>query len=290
MNVTDVVGHVSADYNLTVNVKDVTKPDVSFDIKNSTYVVVTGCRENITFLFNSTTTDNYDIYSNLTYTWSWGDGTANETGMNLTHMFTKMGSFNVTLNVSDKAGNWAVKVTNVVVSLGIRPNLVLYANTLKIDPKNIDDGDSVDLSVNFTNKGEANATSTTLKFYIRESDGTNKLISGTVTFYDKSGNTVDGTVGVNENVTAKMTWKPSGKGNYTLYVTVNCTEEHSSTMYDNNNGATLANSYVKVNESPMTQIIIVVVGVVAFVVIAAVYFFWMRGKTSGGNLDSKKKK
>jgi len=289
MNVTDVVGHVSADYNLTVNVKDITKPDSDYVIKNVTYIVVTGCRENTTFYFNSTSTDNYDTWGNLTYTWSWGDGTANETGMNLTHNFTKMGSFNVTLNVTDAAGNWAVKMTSVVVSLGIRPNLVLYANTLDL-PVTIDQGDNADLSVNFTNKGEATATGTTVKFYIRESDGDNKLISGTVTFYDKDGNTVDGTVEVNENVTAKMSWKPSSKGNYTIYATANCTEEHPTTSYDNNNGATLATSYVKVNESPMTQIIIVVIAVVAFVVIAAVYFFWMRGKTSGGSVDDKRKK
>jgi hypothetical protein len=289
MNVTDVVGHVSANKEIDVTVKDVTKPNVEFQIMNSTYAVVTGCRENITFGFNSTSTDNYDTPQNLTYTWTWGDGSVAEIGRNLTHAFAKVGSFNVTLNVSDKAGNWAIKMVPVSVSLGVRPDLMLYANTFKINPKTIDDGKKVDLSVNFTNKGEASATGVVVTFFIRNSDGTNDRISGTVTLTNKDGTTNSGTLDPKKNATAKLTWKPSGKGNYTIYVTVNCTGEHTTTMFDNNNGATL-NTYVKVNASPMIQYAIAGTAIGVFIIGAAVYFFWVKGKTSGGNIDDKRKK
>ncbi|MFH0816805.1 MAG: PKD domain-containing protein [Methanobacteriota archaeon] len=288
MNVTDVVGHVSVDKSVNVTVMDVTKPTPDFKILNSTYAIVTGCRENVSFYFNSTSTDNHYSYDNLTYTWNFGDGSAVETAMNTTHTFTKIGTFNVTLNVTDLAGNWDVRTTPVSISLGIRPDLMLYANTLKIDPKTVDDGQSVKLSVNITNKGEADATGTVVTFFIRNSDGTNDRISGTVVLTNTDGTTNSGTLSPKKNATASLSWKPSGKGNYTIYVTANCTGEHSSTMFDNNNGATL-NAYVKVNASPMIQYAIAGVAIGVFIVGAVVYFFWVRGK-SGGPIDDKRKK
>ena len=289
MNVTDVVDHVSANSALTVVVKDVTKPTVDWQIMNSTYAIVTSCRENITFSFNSTSTDNYDTFGNLTYTWTWGDGSSAETGRNLTHTFAKVSSFNVTLNVTDKAGNWATKMVPVTVSLGVRPDLMLYANTFKIDPKTIDDGQKVTLTVNFTNKGEATATGVVVTFFVRNSDGTNDRISGTAALTNKDGTTNSGTLDSKKNATATLSWKPSGKGNYTIYVTVNCTGEHSTTMFDNNNGATL-NTYVKVNASPMITYAIAGVAIGVFIIGAVVYFFWVKGKSAGGNIDDKRKK
>jgi PKD repeat protein len=40
----------------------------------------------------------------VSYTWSWGDGTANGTGVKLTHKFTKRGTFTVRLTVTDNSG------------------------------------------------------------------------------------------------------------------------------------------------------------------------------------------
>jgi hypothetical protein len=294
LNVTDVVGHVSTDKNLTVVVEDITKPNTDFNILNSNYTIVTGCREDLEFFFNVTTTDNYDDWDNMTYTWDFGDDTdmVNVSGaaINVTHTFDEVGTFNVTLNSTDAAGNWAIKTVPVVVSLGIRPDLMLYSTTLKMDPKTIDAGEKVELSVNFTNKGEADATGVTVTFYVRNADGDDEPISGTVSIVDKDGTAIGGTLLPGKNATASLVWKPSGKGNYTIYVSANCTNEHSTTMYDNNNGATLTSSYVQVNESPMMQYIIVGIAVAAFVVIVVIYYVWMRGKTSGGSLEEKRKK
>ena len=47
------------------------------------------------------------------YTWSWGDNTANGSGVNASHTFTQAGTFQVKLTTADNAGN-AAEVTKTV--------------------------------------------------------------------------------------------------------------------------------------------------------------------------------
>ena len=44
--------------------------------------------------------------SSLTYTWSYGDGMPDGSGVNATHVFSSVGTFTVTLRVTDEAGLW----------------------------------------------------------------------------------------------------------------------------------------------------------------------------------------
>lgn len=50
------------------------------------------------------------------YTWSWGDNTANGTGVNAAHTFTQAGTFQVKLTTTDNAGNAAEVTRSVTVS------------------------------------------------------------------------------------------------------------------------------------------------------------------------------
>lgn len=50
------------------------------------------------------------------YTWSWGDNTANGTGVNAAHTFTQPGTFQVKLTSADNAGNAAETTKTVTVT------------------------------------------------------------------------------------------------------------------------------------------------------------------------------
>jgi PKD repeat protein len=52
----------------------------------------------------------------VSYEWQFGDSTASSTGMIVSHKFTKAGSFNVTLTVTDDAGNTNTSTQTVTVS------------------------------------------------------------------------------------------------------------------------------------------------------------------------------
>jgi large repetitive protein len=52
----------------------------------------------------------------LTYVWSWGDGTANGTGVNATHVYTAAGTYTLLLTVTDGAGLTATAQTDVTAT------------------------------------------------------------------------------------------------------------------------------------------------------------------------------
>jgi PKD repeat protein len=290
LNVTDVVDHTSATKTMQVVVKDVTAPVVNFLMLNSTWTGVTSTRENATCWFNaSATSDNHDEDGNLTYTWKFGDG-GTAAGMNVSHVYQLVGMINVTVEATDKAGNKANRTSPFNVGLGARPDLGIYLNTFNFDPKTVNAGESTEISFNLTNKGDADATGVSVSFYIRTDDGDDP-IGETVRLYDKNGTEITSqVVKPKQNITAKMSWAPSKKGNYTIFVTVNCSEEHKTTMFDNSNVNALPNSYV-VAEDPawMPYVIVgVVVAVIAFVGLA--YWLYNRSKTSGSLDEGERRK
>ena len=65
------------------------------------------------------------------YSWDWGDGRSGE-GMATNHTYTRYmgdtGIYNVTLNVTDKAGNWATKVLVITVLDNTTPVARLVSN------------------------------------------------------------------------------------------------------------------------------------------------------------------
>ena len=102
--VIDNAGFVSLDYNATI-ILDMTKP-------------VANAGPNLTVALSSpaefdasASTDNFEIAS---YEWAFGDGTTS-TGRTATHTYAASGLYNVTLIVTDAAGNSAITTLKVTV-------------------------------------------------------------------------------------------------------------------------------------------------------------------------------
>jgi len=61
------------------------------------------------------------------YSWDWGDGRSGE-GVATNHTYFVPGTFNLTLNVTDKAGNWATKVLVITVLDNTTPTARFVSN------------------------------------------------------------------------------------------------------------------------------------------------------------------
>jgi large repetitive protein len=83
----------------------------------------------------------------LTYVWNFGDNNSPVNGQNATHTFADNGNYNVVLTVTDKDGATTTQ-TNVVQVDNVSPSIV------KINkPSKIDEGQSVDFSIEASDPG-----------------------------------------------------------------------------------------------------------------------------------------
>ncbi len=207
LNVTDVVGNYRNDSApiFTVQVNDTEAPTVSFTLLDSNFVDAAGSvKENTTAYFNaSSTTDNVDVAANLTFVWDFGDG-SNATGMNVSHMYTAIGSYDVNLTVTDKAGNSNNLIRTIVVRAANRPDLSIVS--VKFDPTEFEQGSTGKIMVNITNNGEANATSVTVTAYTVDIDGNEKEI-GSTNALSINGSAVS-QLEVGKIASAEIDWKP----------------------------------------------------------------------------------
>jgi PKD repeat protein len=89
---------------------DGSNPVANFDISNFTVVERTQPVEVNASGVNSSS-DNVGI---ARYSWDWGDGTSGE-GAVTNHTYFVPGTYNLTLNVTDQAGNWANKTVVITV-------------------------------------------------------------------------------------------------------------------------------------------------------------------------------
>lgn len=97
--VTDSEGLASAPATVRVNVGDTAVNDVQATSSSPTELGAT------TF-FTGTATG-----SNLTYSWNFGDGSPAKTGITTTHVYTRPGTFPVTLTVSNASGSRSANIT-----------------------------------------------------------------------------------------------------------------------------------------------------------------------------------
>ncbi|MBI5001201.1 MAG: carboxypeptidase regulatory-like domain-containing protein [Euryarchaeota archaeon] len=291
LNVTDVVGHKSADMTLKVIVNDTTAPEPLFKILNDTWAQVTSGRENFTYYFNgSDTTDNYYALNQLTFTWSFGDGTDNVTGVgryNVSHAFANVLTAQISLMVSDPAGNvkW-YNDTQFSVGIGVRPNIVVDIPSIAFSNRYPKVGESVTISANFTNKGDKDATGFSPLFSIKNADGTETAMEGTPMVYDDAGNAISsGTVLANQTVAVKMTWTPKDRGNYSILINATCPDEHSSQFWDNSNANYIADSWVNVQQADWINIAIVGSVILVIVLVIVVVVILYRRKQGSGDED-----
>ena len=58
----------------------------------------------------------FSIWSPLTATWSWGDGTSAQTGNVTSHVFSKPGAYSIVTTVSDAVGNAITSTHQITVA------------------------------------------------------------------------------------------------------------------------------------------------------------------------------
>jgi len=226
LNVTDVVGQYK-NVTLTVHVNDTVSPSVKFTWKNSTWG--TSLVENKTVHFDANATrDNVDNYTLMNYSWSFGDHTwQNGTGLyNVTHTYGKIGSFSVTLKVTDLSQNNASSTAAINVASGPRPNLII--SKVFFDPQNFTQGKTGYIMVNITNSGNAIANNVLVQFYIVPENG-GPLVKIGETSSLLNGTTPVTTILPGGKVQVKFPYNPSGTG--TLTIKVNVTSADQLTPY-----------------------------------------------------------
>lgn len=288
MNVTDVVGHVSADAIWTVRVLDITPPTPDILIKNETGAVVTECIENKIFTFNaSNSQDNADEAEDMEYEWDFdSDGTIDRIGFEVNWTFAEVGDYNVTLIGNDTAGNSKNFTQVVYVSLGNRPNLFMLFGTMDFGqgpgiPGEGSVGKSVTISVNITNNGQVAADNVEVTFYIRNADGTDTEI----------GTSTTDSIAIDGNHTATITWKPGKKGEYTVWANCSTPGEHQS-QYGDNKIDNFDVQKVNIAEAAwvMPAIIGAVIAVIVVVFFGVRYFMGSRMEVDEGKSGKRKKR
>jgi len=279
LNVTDVVGNYRNASVFKVQINDTEGPKVSFAVLDESFNDAAGSvKENTTAYFNaSATTDNMDDASALTFVWDFGDG-SNATGMNVSHMYTATGSYDVNLTVTDSAGNTNSLVKTVVVRAANRPDLSIVS--VNFEPTQFEQGSTGKIIVNITNNGDANASSVKVTAYTVDIDGNEKEIGSTTTI------TLNGTavsqLETGKIATAEIDWKPAETGNFTIKVVVSTPNELSGTSANN-----VYKDVVSVSPSTMQTMLVWIILLVLIVLVLVLVIF--KDRLSSIKVGGKKK-
>lgn len=264
LNVTDVVGHYK-NTTLNVHVNDTTAPKAMFRVSNSTYG--SSLVENSTVHFDAnTTSDNVDNYTLMRYSWAFGDHDwLNGTGLyNVTHNYTRIGSFLVQLRVWDLSGNNGSYESTIHVASGPRPNVII--TKVYFNPRNFTQGQTGYIMVNMTNTGNAPASSVLVQFYIVPDNGgplqkigsTSSMLNGTTTVT---------TIEIGGTVQVKFPYSPSSTG--TLTIKVNATAANQLTPSSWTASGTQA---LHVKEAPYKALLLWIGVVVVIVAIPSLLY------------------
>lgn len=294
--VTDVMGHESVAATRQVEVADITAPTIpDITMVNDTMVDAIGGIEDKTYYFGANeTTDNFDVFDDLNFTWIFefrGDETT-LFGPWVQFTFTQIGDYNITLSGVDTAGNVKNFTKVINARVGDRPDLRVDISTWKFNPKDGSVGSKVTITVNITNIGNADATNVDVKFYVRNADGTDEELSGTLSLLDSNGTAMAGTtIKAGETVTAQFEWTPGTKGTYTLWVNASTPDEHTS-QWENNKNTNYEFSTISVSEAGWVVYAIIGGGIAILVLLyfGIKYFMGMRAGGDVGRGDKKKKK
>ncbi len=238
LNITDRLGNWNVE-TIDITVLDVTDPVARFVVK---YDGVEEESENISVLriernqeITLDASKSYDpegidgVEGDVTVWW-WITGAefgSDEVLLENYTFFTTVGTYRITLNVTDTAGNYHNISRTVEVTPGPTPNLEVTEITLSTD--DIVTQKKVQVIANVTNYGTANATSVVVTFRV---DGTVKTI--TPRFYtsmqDESANN---NIPMGEYRLVKFDWTPDSDGTNTLTVNVTDDMEPTAWQYDN---------------------------------------------------------
>jgi hypothetical protein len=273
LNVTDVVGHWK-NSTLTVKVNDSSAPIVTFVVKNATYG--TSLIENQTIVLDANaTTDNLDEKEDMYFSWFFDDDLGadswlNGTGLwNVTHVFTKVGTFSVELNVTDTSNNSALIKRSVKIEPSERPNVV-FDGPLYFEPAEFTEGEEGVVIINITNKGSAVATNVVVTVYIvgEESD---TLIGTTSELWNGTQPVVQ--IGIGETVQVRFKWTPDKQGTYKLKLNVTSNDQ---LVVDSHTAR--ADELIVVKEAPWKKAALW--GGIAAVLVLVPLLLYLRGRWS----------
>ena len=296
LTVTDSVGWKSANATFKAVVNDTTEPTAAFDIRDPSneYSLTTTLTEGRIYSFNaSRTTDNYDKPEALNYTWKVPGPIEGRTGKN--HTFTGMNisfkwtewnaSYKVVLSVKDTGygsgdpneGNSTREIV-VQVDTATRPDLKVDSGTMKIDNRDPEDGQSITITVNISNKanrGLADAIAT--KVYVIAGGTTTLVSEATTDWRDRnSATTADHTLDAGELAQLTFVVAMSGQGNKTVKVCVSDADE----PYTWNTGENCASLLITVRQAGWVNL--AVYGSIVGAIGLFVFYMYYRRKVRAG--------
>jgi plastocyanin len=288
LNVTDVVGHWK-NTSLTVKVNDSDAPSVSFVVKNETYGTL--LVENKTIVMDANATlDNLDDKEDMYFSWDFGDGLGDDSWLNgtgewnVTYVYERVGTFTVTLNVTDSSNNSGMIKRSVKIEPSERPK-VMFDGPIYFEPAEFTEGSEGLIIVNLTNKGSAVATNVVVTFYIVGEDSDELIGTWTQLL---NGSQVVSTIEIGGKVQVKFPWTPDSRGTYKIRANVTSADQLSIESV-----TTKADNALVVNEAPWKQWALWG-GVIAVIVLIPVLLYlrgrWSKHERKGPRRDREKER
>ena len=288
LNVTDVVGHWK-NTSITVKVNDSDAPSVSFVVKNETYGTL--LVENKTIVLDANATlDNLDDKEDMYFSWDFGDGLGDDSWLNgtgewnVTYVYHGVGTYTVTLNVTDSSNNTGMIKRSVRIESSERPT-VMFDGPIYFEPAEFTEGSEGLIIVNLTNKGSAVATNVVVTFYIVGKDSDEKIGTATVLY---NGTQVVTTIEIGGKVQVKFPWTPDSRGTYKIKVNVTSANQLSIESM-----TTKADNDLVVKEAPWKQWALWG-GVIAVIVLIPVLLYlrgrWSKHERKGPRRDREKER
>ncbi|MEF8835457.1 MAG: PKD domain-containing protein [Candidatus Thermoplasmatota archaeon] len=243
LNVTDGVGN-SEEISIDVNVKDTTKPTAiirtewdgqhAYDPNVADENLIIGT--DVTF--NATESVAHEDYEGELENITWWieememkeEGQFSEYQILENITFDKKGDYTVWANVTDVSGNYRNESVTVNIKRGPTPDLVV--SNLRFSKDDIRVGDTVTITVNLTNVGDANTTEITAIINVNGEEA--KRINAPVLIKDGEELERDH-IEPNEEVTIDIKWEPETDKDMTVNVNVTDEDErnHQDILWDN---------------------------------------------------------
>jgi len=260
LTVTDSVGWKSVNASLTAIVNDTKGPVAAFDVldPSNDWAVITSPIEQKQIALNaSRTKDDFNNLTALNFTWFIPGPIVGRQGLNNTFWGSNItftwrewnNSYRIFLAVHDKGfptgrvnyGNTTRNVTVQIDSL-LHADLRVDGTTLKVTPGNPEEGATVTVSINVTNKMARKWATSVVTNLSATSGGQTTLVTSQAEWFDKTGNTpfrANHSIGPGETAKIVFTGQLFGQGNKTLQVYIYDASEPYTWLVDNKASTTV---------------------------------------------------
>ena len=260
LTVTDSVGWKSVNASLTAIVNDTKGPVAAFDVldPSNDWAVITSPIEQKQIALNaSRTKDDFNNLTALNFTWFIPGPIVGRQGLNNTFWGSNItftwrewnNSYRIFLAVHDKGfptgrvnyGNITRNVTVQIDSL-LHADLRVDGTTLKVTPGNPEEGATVTVSINVTNKMARKWATSVVTNLSATSGGQTTLVTSQAEWFDKTGNTpfrANHSIGPGETAKIVFTGQLFGQGNKTLQAYIYDASEPYTWLVDNKASTTV---------------------------------------------------